>query len=196
MFKNILITGPGRAGKTTLSKLINKKFGYSINSIDEVITALGSIPEFGINYKTDSSIVSKKMSPFIIKFIEELSEGNKFYDNCKTVIEGTDIDLDLVLPHIDQSKTLIIGLTYNTLNEKELYQKIKKYDTEDDWTYWCNEEELRDYCRKFIERNKYFNEKFEQYNILSFDTSNNREEVLNNILSSLEDLTKWEEKHK
>ena len=190
MYKNILIIGSGRAGKTTLSKMIHKKYGYSINSLDDVITALGSIPEFKINYKTDDKIVSKVMAPFTIKFIEELSEGNKFYDGCKTVIEGTDIDIDLVYPNINLDKTLVIGLTYNDIDEDKLYQNIKKYDTEDDWTYWCNDKELKEYCKKFIERNKYFKEKLEQYNILSFDTSFNREKVLGEVLVLIEKFTK------
>ena len=190
MYKNILIIGSGRTGKTTLSKMIHKKYGYSINSLDDVITALGSIPEFKINYKTDDKIVSKVMAPFAIKFIEELSEGNKFYDGCKTVIEGTDIDIDLVYPNINLDKTLVIGLTYNDIDEDKLYQNIKKYDTEDDWTYWCNDKELKEYCKKFIERNKYFKEKLEQYNILSFDTSFNREKVLEEVLVLIEELAK------
>ena len=190
MYKNILIIGSGRTGKTTLSKMIHKKYGYSINSLDDVITALGSIPEFKINYKTDDKIVSKVMVPFVIKLIEELSEGNKFYDGCKTVIEGTDIDIDLVYPNINLDKTLVIGLTYNDIDEDKLYQNIKKYDTEDDWTYWCNDKELKEYCKKFIERNKYFKEKLEQYNILSFDTSFNREKVLGEVLVLIEKFTK------
>ena len=190
MYKNILIIGSGRTGKTTLSKMIHKKYGYSINSLDDVITALGSIPEFKINYKTDDKIVSKVMAPFVIKFIEELSEGNKFYDGCKTVIEGTDIDIDLVYPNINLDKTLVIGLTYNDIDEDKLYQNIKKYDTEDDWTYWCNDKELKEYCKKFIERNKYFKEKLEQYNILSVDTSFNREKVLQEVLVLIEELAK------
>ena len=190
MYKNILIIGSGRTGKTTLSKMIHKKYGYSINSLDDVITALGSIPEFKINYKTDDKIVSKVMAPFVIKFIEELSEGNKFYDGCKTVIEGTDIDIDLVYPNINLDKTLVIGLTYNDIDEDKLYQNIKKYDTEDDWTYWCNDKELKEYCKKFIERNKYFKEKLEQYNILSVDTSFNREKVLEEVLVLIEELAK------
>lgn len=190
MYKNILIIGPGRVGKTTLAKLINKRFGYSINSIDDVITSLGAIPKFGINYQTDNTAASELMAPFIIKFIEELSEGNKFYDGCKAVIEGTNIDLDLVYPSIDKDKTLIIGLTYNEVDELSLYRNIKDHDTEDDWTYWCSEEELKNYCKEFIERNNYFNKKITEYNILHFDTSNNRDEVLIDIINSLEELTR------
>ncbi len=35
MYKNIFIIGTGRAGKTTLSKMINKRYEYSIISIDD-----------------------------------------------------------------------------------------------------------------------------------------------------------------
>lgn len=51
---------------------------------------------------------------------------------------------------------------------------MKKYDTEDDWTYWCSDEELRGNSTYFVERNKCFNDKFKAYDITSYDTSFNR----------------------
>ena len=38
MYKNVFIIGPGRAGKTSLAKLLNKKYGYSIISIDDIVS--------------------------------------------------------------------------------------------------------------------------------------------------------------
>ena len=84
----------------------------------------------------------------------------------------------------------IIGLTYNDITEEKMFEDIKKYDTEDDWTYWVKDEDLKGDVRYFLERNKIFNEKFKKYGIKSFDTSHNREEVLNQIVDSLESLEK------
>ena len=63
-----------------------------------------------------------------------------------------------------------------------------KYDTEDDWTYWCDDEEVKGNVRYFIDRNKYFNEMFKKYDITTFDTSYDRDKVLTNIINNLEDL--------
>ena len=190
MYKNIFIMGPGRAGKTTLSKMINKKYGYSIISIDDIVTSLEAFPSLNISWDGEHEKISKQMSDFLIKYLKELSEGNKFYDGCKTVIEGTDIDFERLIPNIDQNKYLLIGLTYNQKTKKDLFNTIRKYDTEDDWTYYLTDEQLEEYCEQYIKINNYFNDKFKKYNIMSFDTSNNREKVLTEIVNSLEDKCK------
>ena len=64
-----------------------------------------------------------------------------------------------------------------------MYEDIKKYDTEDEWTYWCNDEELKGNIKYFIKRNKFFDEKFKEYNIKTYDVSNNRDKVLEEIVS-------------
>ena len=119
-----------------------------------------------------------------------MSEGNTYYDGIKFVIEGTHIDFEQLMPFLQSEKYRekyeIIGLTYNDITEEEMFNDIRKYDSEDDWTYWCNDEELRGNIRWFIERNKFFAAKFKEYGIQTYDTSYNREEVLNEIVNSLE----------
>lgn len=188
MYKNIFIMGPGRVGKTTLSKMINKKYGYSIISIDDIVTALEVFPELSISWNGNHIKTAEQMAPFLVKYIKELSEGNKFYDGCKTVIEGTDIDFEKLIPNIDQEKTLLIGLTYNKRNKEDMFNIIREHDTEDDWSYYLSDEKLREYCDYYMTINKFFNEKFKKYNILSFDTSFNREKVLKYIMNNIEDF--------
>lgn len=188
MYKNILIMGPGRAGKTTLSKMINKKYGYSIISIDDIVTSLEEFPEIDISWDKSHEYNRKRLSRFLIKYLKELSDGNKFYDGYKSVIEGTDIDFDTVMPEINLDKTLLIGLTYNNITREELFNNVKKYDTEDDWSYYLNDEELNMYCESCISINEYFDEMFKKYNIISFDTSFDRERVLTYIVDNLEGL--------
>ncbi len=188
MYKNILIIGPGRAGKTTLSKMIHEKYGYSIISIDDIVTALAAFPKLNISWDGDHGKIAEQMSCFLSKYLTELSEGTKFYDGCKTVIEGTDIDFEKLLPTIDTSKYVLIGLTYNHQSKEDLFQNIRQYDTEDDWTYYVSDEQLNEFCEQFMERNRFFNENFEKYHILTYDTSINREEVLSEILDVLEEL--------
>lgn len=193
MYKNILIMGPGRAGKTTLSKMIHEKYGYSIISIDDIVTALASFPGLHISWDGDHAKIAEQMAGFLAKYLTELSEGTKFYDGCKTVIEGTDIDFERLLPEIDAKKYCLIGLTYNSTSKGELFRNIRKYDTEDDWTYYVSDEQLDAFCAEFIERNRFFSEKFKEYHILTYDTSVNREEVLSEIVGTLEKLCQWEE---
>ena len=193
MYKNILIMGPGRAGKTTLSKKIHETYGYSIVSIDDIVTALSAFSGLNISWDGDHAKKAEQMAGFLSVYLKELAEGTKFYDGCKTVIEGTDIDFERLLPAIDQRKYCLIGLTYNSISKEELFRNIRAYDTEDDWTYYVSDEQLEMFCEQFVERNRFFAEKFKEYQIMTYDTSVNREEVLSRILDTLEERCQWEE---
>ena len=63
----------------------------------------------------------------------------------------------------------------------EIYELFKK-----NFPFVCSEEELKNSVKSFVLRNKYFDEKFRQYNIKSFDTSFDRDKVLNSIVDNLE----------
>lgn len=123
----------------------------------------------------------------MINLFTELSEGSIFYDDVKFVIEGTHIDFEKVMPFLQNDKYKekyeIIGLTYNNITEDKMYEDIKKNDTEDEWTYWCNDEELKGNIKYFIKRNKFFDEKFKEYNIKTYDVSSDRDKLLEEIVS-------------
>ena len=185
MYKNIFIMGPGRAGKTTLSKMLNKKYRYSIISIDDIVTSM-EVFDIGIYWEGNHLLTAKKMAPFLTKYLKELSEGNKFYDGCKTVIEGTDIDFEELIPNIDRNKYLLIGLTYNTRTKEDMFNIIRKYDTKDDWSYYLDDDKLREYCDHYMMINKFFDEKFREYGIKTFDTSKDRDQVLEEAIKYIE----------
>lgn len=187
MFKNILIMGVGRAGKTTLAKMIAGKYRYSIISIDDIVTAMGAFPGLNISWDGDHAKIAEQMAPFLTIYLKELSEGSKFYGGCKTVIEGTDIDFERLIPHINKRKYHLIGLTYNRVTKEELFKTIRKHDTEDDWSYYLSDEQLEAYCGECVERNRFFDEKFREYDIPSYDTSADRKAVLHDIMEHLED---------
>lgn len=186
--KNILIIGAPRSGKTTLAKKFVKEKGYSLISIDNIVGGLEAYPELNISHDGEDNNTASRLAPFLEKLLIELSEGSAFYDGIKFVIEGTHIDFEQLMPFLQNDKYRekyeIIGLTYDFITEQELYDNIKKYDNEDDWTFWCEDEELRGNVRYFIERNKFFNKKFREYNIITYDTSSNREEVLNGVIET------------
>lgn len=187
MKKNILIIGAARSGKTTLAKKLVKEKGYSLISIDNIVSGLEAYPELNVKHDGNDTLTSSNLAPFLIKLFTELSEGSIFYDGIKFVIEGTHIDFEKVIPFLQNDKYKekyeIIGLTYNNITEDKMYEDIKKYDTEDEWTYWCNDEELKGNIKYFIKRNKFFDEKFKEYNIKTYDVSSNRDKVLEEIVS-------------
>jgi len=189
MYKNILIIGAARTGKTTLSRRINKEFGYSIINLDDIISSLKeAFPILGIKHDYDDIKISSRFAPFLVNYLKELSEGPNFYNNAKYVIEGVQVDFEKVISSLDQNKYLVIGLTYNNIDAKTLYNNIKTNDTEDDWTYHVNDEYLRNMIDIFIERNKYYNDKFKEYNIKTYDVSEDRIVVINKIIDDLKSL--------
>lgn len=80
---------------------------------------------------------------------------------------------------------MIIGLTYNSITSEELLKNIKDNDTEDDWSYYCGDEELKFNVDYFIESNKYFSNKFKEYNITTYDVSYDGDNVLNKIVEDI-----------
>ena len=191
MDKNILIIGAPRCGKSSLAKKLNKEKKLSVISIDNIVSGFHAYPELKIHHDGSDVETAKNLAPFMKNFLIELSEGSLFYDGVKFAIEGTHIDFEELMPFLQSEKYRekyeIIGLTCNDITAEELYKNIKKYDTEDDWTYWCDDEDLKNNAKYFIERNEYFNKQFKKYNIKSYDTSHDRESVLNKIIRDLYD---------
>ncbi len=189
--KNILVIGAARSGKTSLSKLLAKEKGYSVISIDDIVSGLEAYPELNISHNSNDVLTSSNLAPFLIKYFTELSEGDKFYDGIKYVIEGTHIDFEKLMPLLQSEKYKekyeIIGLTINEETAEDLYNNMKKYDTEDDWTYWVKDDELMSDAKYIINKNRIFNEKFKKYGIKSYETSQNREQVFNEIISDLKE---------
>lgn len=192
MKKNILIIGAARCGKTTLARKLNKEYGYSVISIDDIVSGLSAYPELIIHHDGDTDITTKNLGPFLEKYFVELSEGSNFYGGVKFVIEGTHIDFERLMPLLQSDKYKekyeIIGLTINEETADDLYNNIKKYDTEDDWTYWVKDDDLIGDAKYIINKNKIFNEKFKEYNIKSYETSHDREQVLEKIILDLKNI--------
>lgn len=165
---------------------ISKKLGYSIVNLDDIICSFEeAFPQLEIRHDYNDIKVATRFAPFLIRYLKELSEGPNFYNGSKYVIEGVSIDFEKVIPMIDKEKYIIIGLTYNSITSKEFYLNVKKYDTEDDWTYYCSDEELKDNINYFIKSNKYFSEKFKDYKIKTYDVSKNRQLTYNKIVEEL-----------
>lgn len=189
MKKNILIIGASRCGKTSLARKLHHECGYSVISIDDIISGLAAYPELNICHNGDRDVTAKNLAPFLEKYLIELSEGPNFYSGVKSAIEGSYVDFEILMPFLQSEKYKkkyeIIGLTVNEESPEDLCQNIRKHDTEDDWTYWVSDEELIKEATYIVAKNQVFREKFETYHIESYDTSHDRDTVLEQIIMDL-----------
>lgn len=202
--KNIIIAGPGRAGKTTLARKINEELNYFVISVDKLIaTFQGAYPQLNIKLAWNRRKTTDNLAPFLGHFLGAFSsshgvayelnlrahavKGNRF------VLEGGHFNFDKILPilkmyEIEELKDnfFLIGLVQNKKTADEFVNDFKKYDTEDDWTYGFDDDELREYASQdAIPSSRSMTDHLVKYGFTIYDTSTEREQVFNQIVEDI-----------
>jgi hypothetical protein len=202
--KNIIIAGPGRVGKTTLARKINEELNYFVISVDKLIaTFQGAYPQLNIKLAWNRRKTTDNLAPFLGHFLGAFSsshgvayelnlrahavKGNRF------VLEGGHFNFDKILPILKmygieelKDKFFLIGLVQNKKTADEFFNDFRKYDTEDDWTYGFNDDELREYASQdAIPSSRSMTDHLVKYGFTIYDTSTEREQVFNKIVEDI-----------
>jgi hypothetical protein len=202
--KNIIIAGPGRAGKTTLAKKINEELNYFVISVDKLVaTFQGAYPQLNIKLAWNRRKTTDNLAPFLGHLLGAFSsshgvayelnlrahavKGNRF------VLEGGHFNFEKILSilkmyGIEELKDnfFLIGLVQNKKTADEFFNDSRKYDTEDDWTYGFNDDELREYASQdAIPSSRSMTEYLVKYGFTIFDTSTEREQVFDKIVEDI-----------
>jgi hypothetical protein len=202
--KNIIIAGPGRAGKTTLARKINEELNYFVISVDKLIaTFQGAYPQLNIKLAWNRRKTTDNLAPFLGHFLGAFSsshgiayelhlrahavKGNRF------VLEGGHFDFEKILPILKmygieelKDKFFLIGLVQNKKTADEFFNDFRKYDTEDDWTYGFDDDELREYVSQdAIPSSRSMTDHLVKYGFTIYDTSTEREQVFNKIIEDI-----------
>jgi len=197
MKKNIIIIGSGRAGKTTLAKKLNEALNYSVIGTDDLSIGFAEgLPQSNIVDPNDHKTSAANIAPFLASYVSALAWRSNYYNGTKYVFEDGkgyfDFDKlvpiwEVIEPDKDYWKTqyLIIGLVYQNKTPEQLFDDIRKYDVENDWTYNLSDDELRGHVIKCIEDSKDFCDKFQKYDPIIYDVSENREQVLDDIVNDI-----------
>ncbi len=201
--KNIIIAGPSRAGKTTLAKRLSEELGFFVISLDKLVATFeGAYPQLDIRLNWDREKTTENLAPFLGHFLGAFSsdtgsayglnlpahavKGNRF------VLEGGYFNFDKITPilkmyGIDELKDrfILIGLVQNKKTADEFFNDFRKYDTEDDWTYALNDENLRGVGEEAVTFSRTMTDHLVKHGFTIYDTSTKREQVFDNIIDDI-----------
>jgi len=187
--KNILIMGVGRTGKTTLSNMIKKKYNqYNLIHSDSIKWALIRAQEREDYYRNNIKAQKKfEHSEYFQKILLEFFNSCIRNDKNKYgyILESGQLDVSLVKKYVDFNNTIVFCLGHGCLSKEEIIDLCIKHDDVDDWTFSLSSEYLDIHAQNWDVMNKKLREDCRKYNISYVDTSNNRDEVLEDILGQL-----------
>jgi len=188
--KNIIVAGVPRAGKSTITHMISKKYGYQHISMDSIIAGFErAFPELGINTYADMSSfdilcsISGKIAPFINAMMES-GEYDEFD-------RGMVLNIWQLLPddyekHINSNFCDIYYFVTADVSGEERFSLLKKYDTENDYTYHKPDEELREGCILIVEQSKFIKEQCIKYNLPCYEMSKDRNKIIEQFIELLD----------
>ena len=183
---NIIIAGVPRAGKSTISNLLSKRFGYQHVSMDSIIAGFEKcFPETGVStYQGLSSmetlhVISGKMAPFVRAMLES---GE--YDEHEP---GMVLDMYQILPkdydkYIRGANCEIVYFITSDVTPEERFLIQKRYDTEKDYTFYKSDEELREGAEYIVEQSILMKKQCMELGLPYYETAREREQVFQRFL--------------
>lgn len=184
--KNLIITGPSRAGKTTLAQELSKQLGYNMVSLDDLVDGLSNISDIKEQFDDGFEEITDNLAPFLVRFLKQITLGTTYAHGIRYVVEGSYFNFDALMPEIaklsDQYE--VIGLKYDDLTPESLYNRIRKFDEPEDWTFTKTDDNVREACERFVKLNKRYDNYYKKYNIRAIDTSHGHESAIEKFIQS------------
>lgn len=181
--KNIIIIGRPRAGKSTLANMISDKYHYQIIRTDTIRNTFRDImPE--LNIRPNTAIESEQFQMFCKEFWEcNIRQARNKYGY---VMEGCETSVKDCKELYDNGNNLIYVLVQIDIKPEEMARNMKEHDMSNDWSYEMSDEERIEYCVRSIEKAKTIKEECSKYGLKFYDTSKDRDKVLNEIMEDIE----------
>ena len=200
--KNIIIAGPARAGKSTLARKVNEKFNCFVISLDKLVaTFQGAYPQLDIRLAWDREKTTDNLAPFLGHFLGMFSSAggrgllpysHGAIKENRFVLEGGYFNFEKILPILNmygieepKDNFLLIGLVQNKKTVDAFISDFKKYDTEDDWTYSLNDDDLREVSEDAISFSRSMSDHLMKHGFTIYDTSKEREQILDQIVEEI-----------
>lgn len=176
--KDIFIFGCPRSGKTILATELHEKFGYSIISIDSIVSAFEkTLPEVGItHHNTDFKF--KVLPKFIVKFYSKLKND---YPDTHFVIEGWHIFPKETIKYLNLKSFIVFGIGFPNQDVLLKLKEIRDFSYENDYCKHLDDQRMI----KLIENCKIQSLKIQQeckeIGIEFFDLSNSWDNIQQKI---------------
>lgn len=185
--KNIAIFGSSRSGKSTLAKMIAKKYSnYHIIIGDDIRKAFQEVlPNNDINSNGGKGMVDDFPNFLSFLFYKSIKRNE---NEINYIIETCDITPKKAIQLFNREDTILLFLGTPGQTIDEHFNEIRKYQTEKDWTYDRSDEHILKHSKLWISKSKEYEKECGELNIWFVDTSFNREEVLNQTLESIEEM--------
>lgn len=189
MTQNILIMGIGRAGKTTLSNMIKRKYNkYSLIHSDSIkwalIRAAGKEDYYCKNIKEQKEFEhGEYFQRVLLEFFNSCIKNDK--NDYGYILESGQLEPKIVKEYIDLKTTRIIALGHGDLTKSDIIKLCRDNDKPEDWSFGIADEDLDAHAEKWAETNEILKVDCSKYGIEYIDTSKNRKEILESILEKI-----------
>ena len=187
--KNILIMGIGRAGKTTLSNMIKRKYNqYNLVHSDSI--KWGIIRAKGKEDYYRENITEQKewehgefLQRTILEFFNSCIRNDD--DNFGYIVESGQLSPKLVKEMVDFDNTIVVCLGHGNSSNQDIFDLCRNNDKPEDWSYDNSDEDLMNHVNKWHETNEIAKRDCPKYGINYIDTSKDRLKSLNKILEDI-----------
>lgn len=115
-----------------------------------------------------------------------LVQSNYYENDLGYVIDLSKYNEELF--ELFSKNSIVIFLGYSNLTKEELFNNIRKYDKENEWTYIESDYMLEKLCDGFINRSKKYEKYALKHNCWYVDVSKNREQVLNKVFNKIKKM--------
>ena len=181
--------GTGRAGKTTLSKMIKDKINsYNLIHSDALEWAM-------IRAKNEEQYYKKNVDKqkefeqgeyfqktLLGMYNSLISEDTKKYGY---ILECSQLHPKIVKETVDFNNTIVLCLGLGNSKPDDIVNQCITYDTEESWTYGLSKEHLLEYAHDWYNWNEMLKVECLKCGIKYIDTSKDRKEILNKILDDI-----------
>lgn len=176
--KNIFILGVGRAGKSTLSRKIKENFPlYNLVHTDSIRAGIiTNIEEKYVDYVMDYQ-TNEYLQHALLSFVD--SQAKQDFNTYGVILEGAQILPAVLKRYNNLDNTIVVYLGHGNITKQDFFSMVREHDKPREWSYKKTDEELKPYIDEFYEKNVFLLEECPKYGFKYFDTSKNREKVLN-----------------